>query len=107
MIFLSSLSAFAGPECALYELSGNVVIEKTDMIFVVAKKTLSEKKLPIHYKLSNDFAPFVNRYSKGTFILRAQSILAIKSIDYATPDPLNQNQSTTSKKLKDVPCPKL
>lgn len=103
---LFSLSAFAETKCALYELSGNVEIQKTDMVFILAKKTLSEKKIPVHFRLSNDIAPYVNRYVTGTFVLGDQ-ILAVKKIDYAVPDPLNQNQSTVSKKLKDEPCPKL
>lgn len=101
-----SFSAFAETKCALYELSGNVEIHKTDMVFILAKKTLSEKKIPVHFRLSHEFAPYVNRYVTGTFILGDQ-ILAVKKIEYAVADPLNQNQSTVSKKLKDESCPKL
>lgn len=113
-ILLLSLSSFVhAKKCALYELSGTVVLTKAGMSLIVAKKTLSEKNLPVYFKLSNEFAPYVDRFVKGTFIIEDKNlvsgdqIIGIKSISDAVPDPLNQNQNTTSKKLKDEPCPKL
>lgn len=103
---LLSMSVAAETKCALYELSGNVEIQNTDMMFILAKRTLSEKKIPIHFRLSDQFAPYVKRYVTGTFIV-GEKILAVKKIDYAVSDPLNQNQSSVSKKLKDEKCPKL
>lgn len=99
--------------CSVYELKGKVVLEKTGLFLVVAEKTLSEKKLPVYLTLQDKFAPYVDHYISGTFVLPKKTfmsgdqIFGVRNIQDAVSDPLNQNQDTVEKKLKDETCPKL
>jgi hypothetical protein len=106
-LILISFSVSAEKSCALYELSGHVVLEKSGMILLIAKKTMSEKKLSVAVEQQSPLMPYVDRYITGTFIVSGNKILAAKKVTDAIPDPLNQNQQSTSKKLKDEKCPKL
>lgn len=79
---------------------------------IVAEKTLSEKKLPFATEVQMKVVPYVDHYIQGTFVINKKepltgvTVLQINELKDAVPDPLNQNQNTTMKKIKDTACPK-
>ncbi|MFP5385811.1 MAG: hypothetical protein ACLGHN_07000 [Bacteriovoracia bacterium] len=102
-----TLPAMAADKCSLLELAGTIRENDGDLELVVASKTMSEKVYPIDLRARPKAAPYRDIHVKGEFILDSKKILSIKKITDSLPDPLNQNESTVIKKLKDVPCPKL
>lgn len=109
-IFIQSLPALA---CVQYELSGFVERKGSDLEVVVAKHTKSEKHLKIPYKIQLKFSPYLDKFMKGVFITEGnrltdqQKILKVERIDLEVFDPLNQNESNSFLKLKEVKCPAL
>lgn len=108
-VLFFSLQALA-KDCPQYELTGVVRVQKTELRLIVAEKTASEKNLPLKLQIEPRFAPYKNQTVSGVFTLEKPlmsgvKILAVESIDSGVADPLNQNQETTMKKLKDVTCP--
>lgn len=107
-----SLSAF-GADCALYELKGHVKNVNNDLHLLVAHKTASEKDLTVPVRIQTDFSPYVDKYVAGTFIVEGKviktrtRIMGVQKIDFGLFDPLMQNELSTMKKVKELPCPEL
>lgn len=110
LLGLLSTSLFAKEECALYELKGKVKSINYFLHLIVAEKTGSEKTLKIPVMIQAKFSPYVNRFIQGQFVVEGKEIqthkkiLQVQKIDFAVNDPLNQNQNTASKKLKEISC---
>ena len=111
LTLLIPLSIHASESCSKVELRGSIIRVENDLELVIAQKTLSEKKLKIPYQIQLSFSPYVDKFIKGIFItegdslLSGQKILKVEKIDIDSPDPLNQNEKNTFKKLKGVKCP--
>lgn len=101
-----SAQAFA-ETCSQYEFRGSVRIEKTDMLVLVADKTRSEKKLPVHISVQSKLAPYINHYVQLKAIVDKDQIVSIEEVKDDTPDPLNRNADTEMKKVKEIKCPSL
>lgn len=106
-LIILSTSAFAAEKCSLFELSGSIRENDGDLELIVAQKTMSEKIFQVDLRARAKVAPYRDLYVTGEFITNADKIVVVKKITDSVPDPLNQNESTVKKKLKDVPCPKL
>lgn len=116
LIYLISLvlstSLFA-EDCSVYQLKGTVKDIKHYLHLIVAERTGSEMELLVPIKIQTEFSPYVNKFVAGTFTIHGKviqpgrKILAVSDIDFAVPDPLNQNQANSFKKIKEVVCPKI
>lgn len=111
MALLLSTSLFA-QDCSLYELKGTVRVVNYNLHLMVAERTGSELDLLVPIRIQTEFSPYVDKFIAGTFTVAAKDIktrikiLQVSKIDFAVPDPLNQNQANTFKKIKEVVCPK-
>lgn len=112
MLFCVPTIALA-EECSFYELKGSVRDVKNYLHYFVAEKTGSEIDLIIPIEIQTEFSPYVNKFSGGFFIVEGKDvqtrkrIMKVEKIDFALLDPINQNQDTAFKKIKEVVCPKL
>ena len=106
-LIIFSLDAFAADKCSLNELSGTIREKDGDLELIVAQKTRSEKVDQVNLRARPKAAPYRDLFVTGEFITDSKKILVIQKISESIPDPLNRNESTVMKKLKDVPCPKL
>lgn len=113
LIFIFSQSLLAKEKCTVYELQGTVKEVNDRLELWVAEKTLSQKNFKIPLKIELSFSPYVDKFIKGQFIFKGEdlqtneSILSVESIDLSTPDPLNQNEKNTMKKVKGIKCPSI
>lgn len=106
MLYLLPLSLFAQDKCALFEISGRVKIDSTGAKLVVAEKTLSEKELTIKTEVEDRFAPYMDHFISGTFLLAESKILTVEKIQDEVLDPLNRGENSTFKKIREEKCPK-
>lgn len=112
LLITLSTSALA-EDCSVYQLKGTVKDIKHYLHMIVAERTGSEMDLLVPIKIQTEFSPYVNKFVAGTFTIYGKvvqpgaKILAVSNIDFAVPDPLNQNQANSFKKIKEVVCPKL
>ncbi len=93
--------------CSQYEFRGSVRIDKTDMLVLVADKTRSEKKLPVHISVQSKLSPYINHFVQMKAIVDKDQIVSIQEVKDDTPDPLNRNADTDMKKVKEIKCPSL
>lgn len=106
LLYLLPLSLFAQERCALFEISGRVKIDTTGAKLLLAEKTMSEKELSIKTEVEPRFAPYLDRYISGTFLVTDSKILAVEKIQDEVFDPLNRGENSTFKKIRDEQCPK-
>lgn len=110
-IFFISLAHGAAKQCSQYQLRGEILIKDKMMMLVLAKSTLSELKLVIPDTLQDRGAPYIDHTVLLTTIIDSSSIsarskiLEISDIKSVTPDPLNQNESTVMKRIREIQCP--
>ncbi len=104
LAFLISVPAFA-ETCMQMNLKGHVRLDKTKMNLVVAEKTMSERKLTIELTTQHKLSPYINHYVNLKAIVKQNVVLVVEEVADDIRDPLNQNQNTELKKLKDVKCP--
>ena len=110
-IFFISLAHGKTNQCSQYQLSGEILLKDKKMMLVLAKSTLSELKLVIPDALQDKTAPYIDHTALLTAIIDSSSITArskileISDIKSVTPDPLNQNESTVMKRIREIQCP--
>lgn len=108
LLSLFSFSALA--DCHLFQLKGLVKVENAEIFLTVNKGTLSERKYQALRSNEKEFAPFIDQFISGEFILGAANplsgskLLSVSKLDRAVPDPLNHAGEFVLKKK--VPCPK-
>lgn len=75
------------------------------MHLVVAEQTMSHRVLKVELMTQPKLSPYVNHYVKMKAIVRQDTILSVEDVADDIRDPLNQNQNSELRKLKDVKCP--
>lgn len=106
LLYLLPLSLFAQERCALFEISGRVRIDSAGAKLVVAEKTMSEKEFSIKTEIEPRFAPYLDQYISGTFLLTNSKILSVDKIKDEVFDPINRGENSTFKKIREEKCPK-
>lgn len=110
LTFFFSVHSYAN--CYEFELIGEGRIEEDQIIFLVAKETISEVKLSVPFEEQNHFTPYIERLARASLILdRPQvdfntKIKKVIGVEYQTPDPLNTTAKKTINQIRKVECPK-
>lgn len=99
-----SVPAFADV-CSQVEIKGTVRTDKVDMHLVMASKTMSQKKYEVYGPIQSKLSPYINHYVKIKGVLKKDELVDIDDVADDVADPLNQNQSSELKKLKEIKCP--
>lgn len=109
-IALLTFPAFAKKDCFKYQFEGAVQTLPGKYILVTQAGTRSERKFEFDYRDIPKLAPYAEKYAKGEMILpetdpvSGTKVLALTSIDFGVPDPLNAQKALV--KLGKVDCPK-
>lgn len=106
LFILFSTNILAQEKCALVIMKGHVRMDKNGTYLVVAEKTKAERKHLVKMETQDRFAPYLNHFVSGEFIISDKNILGVEKIDHTTFDPLMLNEAGSYKKLKDEKCPK-
>ncbi len=100
LLFLS-LSAFA-EDCRLFELKGEVK-DKQGVTLTINKGSNSEKVFIVAPKIELQFAPWLNKFVQGKYVVKNNQIVAIEKTEMAVPDPLSHYREMIF--LKNQTCP--
>jgi hypothetical protein len=72
---------------------------------VLAEKTMSQRLLRVDLITQPKLSPYINHYVKMKAVVKEDMILSVEDVSDDIRDPLNQNQDSELRKLKDVKCP--
>jgi hypothetical protein len=109
-IVLLSFPVFAKKECFKYQFEGAVKTLPGKFILITQSGTRSERKFEFDHKDIPKLAPYAEKFAKGEMILpqtdpvSGTKVLALTSIDFGIPEPLNTKKGLV--KLGKVDCPK-
>ncbi len=106
---LISTGAFAKSECFRYQFEGAVKTLTGKFVLMTQSGTRSKRTFEFDHQDIPKLAPYAGKHAKGEFILPEENpasgtkVLALKSIDFGTPNPLNHEKALVN--LGKVDCP--
>jgi|GEM_PF-6654493 len=113
ILLFFSMSIFAKSDCSIYFLSGEVIYKDQSFFLLIAKDTISQKKVRVHFLARPKLAPYENLHVKlqGTInssMLKANStLLDVQEIEPTAHSAHNLTEEKNYRKIEEIKCPSL